>query len=221
MSMTAKLSDLVDEMSGANLHVDVPPQSAKDLWEPEASDSSPSHSPSWSLARRPPSSHPNTRHCIEICVTLTEELGAVPPPSHSWMAPPVEDMLCDTRTGFTKAMVIGPGRAVLFYGRHSMGEGLTVDKARDAAFLLTGAGTWVGKLVYLTADPMTIQEGRWAIAQAVTDCQVKARGLGHPHVNPLAQQPFWFDPPRGSPLKDASGDGGSNHQLSPHQPPRG
>ena len=44
----------------------------------------------------------------------------------------------------------GPGRAVLF---------LTADKARDATFLLTGAGMWVGKLAYLTAGPMTIQEG--------------------------------------------------------------
>ena len=90
MSMAAKLSDLVDETSGANLqmegHADVPPQSAKDLWELEASESSPSHSLSWSLARRLLSSYPNTKHCLEICVTLTEELGAVPPPSHSWMA---------------------------------------------------------------------------------------------------------------------------------------
>ena len=67
-------------------------------------------------------------------MTLMEELGAIPPPSHSWMAPLVEDMLCEARTGLTKAVVTGPGRAVLFYGRHSMGEGLTVDEARDAAF---------------------------------------------------------------------------------------
>ena len=71
----------------------------------------------------------------------------------------MEDMLCDVRTGLTKAVVKGPGRAVLFYGRHSMGEGLTMDEARDAAFLLTGAGTRVGKSAYLPADPMTIQEG--------------------------------------------------------------
>ena len=125
--MAAKWSDLVDEMSGANLqmegHVDMPSQSAKDLWEPGALDSSPSHSPSWSLARRLLSSCPNTRHCLEIGVTLTEELGAVPPSSHSWMAPFVEDMLHDARTGLTKAVVIGPGRAVLFYGRCSMGVG--------------------------------------------------------------------------------------------------
>ena len=77
-------------------------------------------------------------------MTLTEELGAVPTPSHSWMASLLEDMLCDARTGLNEVVVVGPGRAVLFYGRHSMGEGLTVDKARDATFLLTGAGTWVG-----------------------------------------------------------------------------
>ena len=173
MSMAAKLSDLADETSGANLqmegYVAVLTQSAKDLWGLEALDGSPSHLPSWSLAWRPPSSCPNMKYCLEICVTLMEELGAVPPPSHSWMAPLVEDMLHDARTGLTKAVVTGPGRAVLFYGRHSMGEGLTTDKARDATFLLTGPGMWVGKLAYLTVDPMTIQEGKRAIAQAVTD----------------------------------------------------
>ena len=164
VSMATKLSDLVDKMSGAYLqmegHADMPSQSAKDLWELEALGSSPSHSSSWSLVRRLLSSPPNTRHCLKICVTLTEELGAVPPPSHSWMAPLMEDMLHDVRTRLTKAVVIGPGTAVHFYGRHSMGEGLTMDKARDAAFLLTGVGTWFGKLAYLAANPMTIQEGR-------------------------------------------------------------
>ena len=50
-----------------------------------------------------------------------------------------------------------------------MGEGLRADEARDAAFLLTGAGMWVEKSAYLTTDPMTIQEGKRAIAQAVSD----------------------------------------------------
>ena len=76
------------------------------------------------------------------------------------MAPLVEDMLHDIRTSLTKAVVTGPGREVLFYGRCSMGEGLTTDEVRDATFLLTRAGTWVGKPAYLTTDPMTIQEGR-------------------------------------------------------------
>ena len=33
------------------------------------------------------------------------------------------------------------------------GEDVREDEARDAAFPLTGAGTWVGKLAYLTAEP--------------------------------------------------------------------
>ena len=43
--------------------------------------------------------------------------------------PLVEDMLHDARTGLTKVVVKGPGRAILFYGRCSMGEGLTADEA--------------------------------------------------------------------------------------------
>ena len=57
-------------------------------------------------------------------MTLTDELGDTPPPSHTWTAPVVEDMLQEVRAGLTEAVVIGPGRAILFYGRHSMGEGL-------------------------------------------------------------------------------------------------
>ena len=162
MSMAAKSSDLEDRMSGANLqmegHADMPSQSAKDPGKLGALGSSPSCLPSWFPARRLLLSCPNTRHCLGIHVTLTEELGAVPPPSHAWTAPLVEDMLCYTRMGLTEAMVTGPGRAVLFYGRQSLGEGLSLGKARDATFLLTGSGTWVGKPAYLAADPLTIQE---------------------------------------------------------------
>ena len=83
MSMAAKSSDLVAETSGANLqtegHMDMPLQSAKDLQEPEALDSSPSCSPSWSPARRLQSSHPNTKHCLEICVTFDRRIGGSAP----------------------------------------------------------------------------------------------------------------------------------------------
>ena len=164
MSMAAKSSDLGNRTSGDNSQMedptDVPSQSAKDLWELESLGHYPSHLPSCSPARRLLSSCPNMKHCLEIHVTLKEELGAVPPPSHSWTPSLVEDMLHDIRTDLTEAVVIGPGRAVLFYGRHSLGEGLTADKARDATFLLTGAGMWVGKPAYLATDPMTTQEGR-------------------------------------------------------------
>ena len=95
--MAAKSSNLADKMPGANLQADgqmeVPTQGMKELQGSEEEDSSPSPLPSWSPARRPLSGHPNARYCLEIRVTLTEELGAIPPSSHSWMAPLVEDML--------------------------------------------------------------------------------------------------------------------------------
>ena len=223
--MAAKSSDLVDKTSGANIQADgqaeVPTQGVKDLWEPEEKDSSPFHLLLWSPAGSPPSGHPNMKYCLEIWVTLTEELGTIPPPYHSWMAPLVEDMMQEARTGLTKAVVTGPGRAVPFYGRHSMGEGLMAEEARDAAFLPTGAGTWVGKSAYLTTNPMTIQEGKRAIAQAVSDNRVKVKGPGHPCVNLLAQQPFQFNTLTTFSPKDVSGDCGSDYPQSPHQPSRG
>ena len=68
-------------------------------------------------------------------------------------------MLHYARIDLTKAVVMGPSRAILFYGRWSLGEGLSLGEARDAAFVLTGLGTWVGKAAYLATDPLTIQEG--------------------------------------------------------------
>ena len=96
-------------------------------------------------------------------------------PPHAWTAPVVEDMLQDTRIGLTEAVVIGPGKVILFYGRRSMGEGLKVDEARDAAFLITGSGMWVGKPTYLTANPMMLLEGKRAITHTVSDQRVKAK----------------------------------------------
>ena len=102
-----------------------------------------------------------------------------------------------------------------------MGEGLRADEARDATFLLTGAGMWVEKLAYLTANPMTIHEGRRAIAQAVLDNRVKARGPRCPHVNLPAHQPFHFNPLRNFLPKDMPRDDGSDYPCSPHRPSRG
>ena len=70
-------------------------------------------------------------------------------------------------------------------------------------------------------NPLTIQEDWWAIAQAVTKCRIKARGLGHPHLNPLTPQPFRFVLSRGCPQKDSPQDANSDCQPLPHQPPRG
>ena len=120
MSMATKSSNLEDQTSGANLqmedHVGMPSQSWKDPEEMGALGSSPSHSPSCSPVRRPMHSHPNTRHCLGIHLTLTKETGAIPPLPHAWTIPLVEDMVCYARTGLTEALVMGPGRTILFMG---------------------------------------------------------------------------------------------------------
>ena len=95
------------------------------------------------------------------------------------------------------------------------------DETKDATFLLTGAGMWLEKLAYLTTDPVMIQEGKRAIAQAMSDNQVKARGPGHPRVNLLAQHPFQFNALRTSPSKGMSGDCSSDYPQSPCQPSNG
>ena len=145
MSMAANLSDLVDKTSEANLQVDgqadKPAQGAVDLQKMEEEDSSPHHLLAWSSVQRLPLGCLNMKHCLEIQVTLTDELGDMPPPSHAWMTSVVEDMLREARAGLTEAVVTSPGRLILLYGRHLMGEGLKADEARDAAFLLTEAGT--------------------------------------------------------------------------------
>ena len=86
MSMAAKSSDLDDWTSGANLqtecHTPIPSRDQKDLEEMGFLGSAPSCSPSWSPARKPSSGCPNTRHCLGIHMTLTEETGAAPPPPH-------------------------------------------------------------------------------------------------------------------------------------------
>ena len=163
-SMVAKSSDLEDQTSGANLqtkgHTPMPSRGQKDPEETGALGSAPSHSSSWSPARKPSASHPYTRHCLGIHFTLTKETGATPPSPHNWTAPTVEDLLHHDRAGLTEVVVMGPHRAVLFYGRQSLGEGMRLGKVRDATFTLTGAGTWFSKPAYLAADPLTIQEGQ-------------------------------------------------------------
>ena len=68
--MAAKLSDLGDKTSEANLQVDgqveKSAQGAVDWQETEEEDSSPPNSPMWSPVQRLPLGHLNTKHCLEI-----------------------------------------------------------------------------------------------------------------------------------------------------------
>ena len=57
----------------------------------------------------------------------------------------MEDMVQDGKTGLTEAVVTGPGQAILFYRQQLLGEGLSLGKVWDAAFMLSGTISWIGK----------------------------------------------------------------------------
>ena len=103
--------------------------------------------------------HCETWYCPGIHTILNNETGAASLPPHAWMVPVVEDMLCHGRTGLTEAVLTRPRKAILFYGRWSLEEGLSLGEVRDSAFKLTGAGTWVGKLAHLAVGTSTLQDG--------------------------------------------------------------
>ena len=70
MSMAAKLSDLSDKTSEANLQADgqveKPAQGAADWWETEEEDSSPHNLPMWSPVQGLLLGCLNMKHCLEI-----------------------------------------------------------------------------------------------------------------------------------------------------------
>ena len=86
------MSDRGGNMTEANLQADglreAPAQGAAERQEMEEADSSPHDLPTWL-----PTGHFNMNYCLSIQVTLTNELGDVPPALHSWMTPVIEDML--------------------------------------------------------------------------------------------------------------------------------
>ena len=194
MSMDTKSSILDDQISGANFqiegHTPTSPSGQKGLKEIGASGSAPSHSPSqsperWLLPGCPKTWYWNTCNFNQRGRSCTSATPCLDGTSGGGHATTQQDWPHQSSSD-------GPGRAVLFYGRWSLGEGLSLGKARDATFTLTGAGTWVGKLAHLAANPLTIWEGQWVITQAITKCWIGARGPGHPCSHLTTPQPFRF-----------------------------
>ena len=63
----------------------------------------------------------------------------------------------------------GPSWSVLFYGRQSLGEGLSLGEVQGAMFMLSGAISWVGKQAKLNVNPVSLDEGWLLIGQAITE----------------------------------------------------
>ena len=177
VSMATRLSDLDDQKSGVNIqtegHTLTPPSGQKGPEDPEVFGSTPSCSPSQSPARKLTPDWPEIQYCLEIQVKSTEDGRVTPPPQHAWQAPVMEDMVLDGKSSLTEAAVTDPGWAILFYGWQLLGEGLNLGEAQDAAFMLSGAISWVGKQAQLSANPVSLGEGWQLIAQAITKGCIK------------------------------------------------
>ena len=95
VSMATRSNDLDKQNPGTNIqeegHTLIPPSGQYSYEDPEAFGSTPSQSPSQSLARKP--NCPETLYCLEIQVVSTEDEGASPPPTQAWQAPIIEDMV--------------------------------------------------------------------------------------------------------------------------------
>ena len=79
----------------------------------------------------------------------------------------------------TKAVVLAPREAILFFGRHSCREGLLCRKAKDVELTLRGPVNWAGRTVQVEVTTNTVQEGHQAIMGAVMEKKTKASRPGH------------------------------------------
>ena len=125
----------------------------------------------------------NQKHyCVHIRVILGEGRDDQPPPSHAWSWLLITDILQEACPGdwISKAVVLVPGEAILFFGRCSLREGLLCSSAEDVELGLRGPVNWAVRTVQVEAIINTIQEGCQVMMDAVMEKKTMARGLGHP-----------------------------------------
>ena len=139
----------------------------------------------WSLLLEhwayPSANEDQMHYCVQIRVTLGEGRGDQPPPPHAQTGSLIADIFQeDLEERITKAVVLAPGEAILFFGRWSLKEGLPHRKTRDVAFSIAGPVTWGRRQAQVKMTVNMVQEGCQAIAEAVAEKRMKAQGPGSP-----------------------------------------
>ena len=100
----------------------------------------------------------------------------------------VTDVFSKTKD-LTKAVVLVPGQAVLFFGRGSQDEGIFYQEVLDIAFQLSGDVIWIGRPVAVEVTTLTVQEGCRAVMQATVENPVDTRELTRPCQHHIIHQP--------------------------------
>ena len=90
-----------------------------------------------------------------------------PPPRPAWTVAIIKDMVSTDAPNIKDCVILGPGSAILFFGRHQEPrEGLYLHEAQELAEVMTKTTTWTGQPAHQMVFPITIAEGRRAISMA-------------------------------------------------------
>ena len=105
------------------------------------------------------------KYCLEIRITLSDPSVSRLPPKSIWVSPIIAEELKGVRA-LMEAIVLGPGRAVLFYGHRSQGEGLDALEANQEAEHLEQIDHWVNRRARVEAFALSVAARRRAASRA-------------------------------------------------------
>ena len=107
---------------------------------------------------------------------LGDRGGDQPSLHHVWEGGLITDIIQEAWPDdcISKAMVLSPGEAILFFSRHSKNERLPYHKARDVEVCLGGPFNTARRSVQIEALRKTVQEGCHALLETVAEKKMKA-----------------------------------------------
>ena len=84
-------------------------------------------------------------YCLQLDVTMIQDLSRPPPPWHSWTVATIKDMVVRDAPNVKDCVILGLGSAVLFFSHHQEPwEGLYLHEDQELADEMTKTTTWMG-----------------------------------------------------------------------------
>ena len=100
---------------------------------------------------------------------MVREPSRPPPPRPTWTVTIIKDMVSTDAPNIKDCVILGPGLAILFFGRHQEPrEGLYLHEAQELAEVMTRTTTWMGQPTHQMVFPIIIAEGMHAISMSCT-----------------------------------------------------
>ena len=99
---------------------------------------------------QPSKRHVRNREASQYCVRMSvvqddDEEGMQPPPKHAWNEALIYDIVQPwVQAQITEVKITIHGKAILFFGRRTEGQGLTWEQAREVSLAIPRELRWVG-----------------------------------------------------------------------------